>query len=208
MAAGKVDQLAVRFHTGIAAGGHVGIIGPHQLHARQVSVLQFFEIGLPAIVFVQIIVDHLSTEYLAERGIGRIAWIRHQHLVSRIDKGESDMQYTFLAAYQGLHLTGGVYLHAVPSVVEVCHSLPQFHRTHRGLVAVGRRVMSHLAEFVDGLGRRRLVGAAYRKTYDILSFSIESCHFLEFPTEVIFLYRVQAAGWFNVVHILRLFVVL
>ena len=42
------DQLFVEFHAGVGACRHVRVVGPHQLDVRQVQLLQFLEVRLPA----------------------------------------------------------------------------------------------------------------------------------------------------------------
>ena len=111
----------------------------------QVHLFQSIEIGLPPVVLQQIVVDDFCSEDFAERSVSGVAGIRHQHLFSGIDKGESDMQNTLLASNQWKYLVLGIQLHLVPPLVEVCHCLAQFVGSHRWLVTVGIGVVCHFA---------------------------------------------------------------
>ena len=67
MAACKVYQLFIQFHRGVRSGRHIGIVGPHNLDAAQVHLLQFIKIGLPMVVFAQMCIrDRGWIDYLAK----------------------------------------------------------------------------------------------------------------------------------------------
>ncbi len=179
-------QTLVGLHAGRSACRHVGIVGPHQPYTRKVHLLQLVEIGLPAVLRTQVVVHNLRAENLAERGIGGIARIGHQHLVARIDESQRDMQDAFLRAYQRQHLLRGVEIYIVKTLVEACHSLTQLRRAHRWLIAVGIGLAGHLAQLFYGLLRRRHVGAADSQAYDVFALGIKLSHLLQLPAEVIF----------------------
>ena len=179
-------QALVGLHACCAAGGHVGIVGPHQLDAAQVHLLQRVEVGLPAVVLHQVVVHDLGTENFAERRVGGIAWIGHEYLLAGVDEGQRGVQDALLAADERLYLGLRVQLHAVPAQVEVGHGLAQFGRSHRGLIAVGIRVVRHAAQLFDGLWRRRHVGTADGQTDDVAALCIELGHFLQLPAEIVF----------------------
>ena len=194
MLLGEGHQLFVSLAAGIASSGHVGIVGPHQFHAAQVHALQFLEVGLPAVIFAQVVVYHLGTQYLAQRGVGGVARVGHQYLLAGVDKGERHMQDAFLRPDERLDLRLRIEGHAIPPLVEVCHRLTQFGRTHGGLVTVGIGIVGHFAEFLDGLLGWGHVGTADSETDDVFALGIELCHFLEFAAEIVFADFLQAVS--------------
>ena len=147
---GKLHQSLVGFHTGTSACRHIGIVGPHQLHLREIHLLQLVEIRLPTVVLTQIVVYDFGTQNLAERCVGGIAGIGHQHLVARVYKGQGYMQYTLFRTNQRQYLSLPVELHVVPTLVEVSHGLAQFRCTYCYLIAVCIGQLSHLAQLFDG----------------------------------------------------------
>ena len=64
MLLGKLHQSLVGLHLGSATSRHIGIIGPHELHLREVHLLQLVEVGLPAIILAQVIVHDIGTQNL------------------------------------------------------------------------------------------------------------------------------------------------
>ena len=59
MRLGKLHQTLIGLTTGTTSCRHVGIVGPHELHLREIHLLQFVEVGLPTVVLTQIIVHDL-----------------------------------------------------------------------------------------------------------------------------------------------------
>ena len=118
LAAGKVDQALIQLGRGIGTGGHVGIVGPHELHTAEVHTLQLLEVGHPSILLLEVVVHHLGTEQTAQRGVGGVARIRHEHLFARVHESQRHVQYTLLGANEWLYLALGVELHAVPTLIK------------------------------------------------------------------------------------------
>ena len=203
----EVHQSLVGLHQRRSSCRHVRVVGPHEFHPREVHCLQLLEVRLPLLVLAQVVVHHLSTENLAQRGVCGISRVRHQHLVAGVYEGESGVQYALLGAYERLNLRCGVESDAVETLVEARHGLSQLGCSHRGLVAVCRRLLRHLAQAVDGLLRRRHVGAAYGEAYDVLALGVHLRHLLQFTAEIVFLHQRQAFCWLdvNVLHILQVF---
>ena len=195
---GKGNQPLVGLHACRTACGHIGIVGPHQLYAREVHLLKSFKVGLPSVVLQKIVVNHLRTEDFRKRSIGGIAGIGNQHFVAGIDKGQRGVENTFFGTNQGLNLSIGVQFHAIPFLIECGHGLTQFGCSHGGLVAVGIGIGCHLAEFVDGALRGRHVGTADGKTDNVETLGVELSHFFKFAAEVVFLYERQPLGWLDV----------
>ena len=147
----EAHQTLVGLAAGAATCRHVGIVGPHQFHTREVHPLQFVEVGLPTVVLAQVVVHNLRTENLRERRVSGIAGIGHQHLVAGIDEGQRDVQDALLRADERQNLGFRVEVDVVPALVESGHRRAQLGRTHRGLVAVGCWVVGHLAELFNRL---------------------------------------------------------
>ena len=67
------------------------------------------------------------------------------------------------------------------------------------------------AQHIDGLLRRRQVGAADSQADDVLALCIHLCHLLQLPAEVVFADARQAVGrlylklWILLLHILLIF---
>ena len=192
---GKAHQPLVGLAACPSTRRHIGIVGPHQLHARQVHALQLLKIRLPTVILAQVVVDNLRTEDFRQRRICRISGIRHQHLVARIHESQRDMQDTLLRTYQRQHLGLRVKVNIIPTLVECRHGLTQLRRTHRRLISVCSWLSCHLTQFLDGLLRWWHVRTANGQTDNVLAFGIELCHFFQFSTEVVFLYQAQPVGW-------------
>ena len=154
MSLGKSHQSLKSFTACIASCRHIGIVHPQQFHPREVHLFQCFKVGLPAIVLPQIIVHNLCTENLAQTGIGRIPRIGHQHLITRVHKGQRCMQNTLLTAYQRLDFCLRIQRHTIPTLIESSHSLAQFRRPNSWLIAMSIRPTRHLAKLIYGLFRR------------------------------------------------------
>ena len=184
----KRHQSFVSLTTCIATCRHIGIVGPHQFHMRQVHLLQFVEIGLPTVIFTEIIVHNLCAQYLTQRRVCGITRIGHEHLITRIDESQRHVQDAFLATDKRLYLCCRVQVHIIPTFVEVCHRLTQFGCSHRGLITMRIRLMSHLAKFLYGLWRRGHIRTAYCQTDNISAFCIQLCNLFQFTTEIVFLY--------------------
>ena len=90
-----IDKLAEVASQPSSHGWHVRVVGPHKFYSFEVHLFQSVEVRLPSVVFREVIIDDLLSEYLAQRGVSGIAWIWHQHLVARIAEGESDVEYAF-----------------------------------------------------------------------------------------------------------------
>ena len=98
------------------------------------------------------------------------------------------MQDALLGTNQRQHLALGIQIDIVPTLVKTGHSLAQLRCTLCGLIAMGTRLMSHLAQFVDGLLRGWHIGTANGQTDNILALGIHLCHLFQFATEVVLLY--------------------
>ena len=58
MILGKLHQTLIGLTLGTTTRRHVGIVGPHEFHLREIHLLQFLEVRLPTIVLTQIVVQH------------------------------------------------------------------------------------------------------------------------------------------------------
>ena len=188
MPAGKVDQPDIGLPAGVTAGRHVRIIRPHQADTAQIHPLQCVEIGLPSPFLPQVVGHDLCSEQPGEGCVGGITGIRDKHLFAGIDKGQGDVQDTFLRSDKRLYLGQRIHLHAIPVFIEVGHRPAQFGCAHGGLIAMPCRLPGDLAELVNGLLRGRLVGTADSQGDDVLSFRIQFCHFFQFAREVVLLH--------------------
>ena len=66
VAQGEIYQFFVRLAPGVGTRRHVGIVGPHDFHARQVHFFQGFEVRLPAVFGQQVIIGDSLAEDFAE----------------------------------------------------------------------------------------------------------------------------------------------
>ena len=196
----KLHQMLIGLLLCWSSCGHIRIVGPHQLHSAEVHLFQCFKVGLPSVLWQQVIVDHLGSQQIAQTCIGGISGIGNQNLFAWVYEGECHMQDALLAAYQRLYLTIGIQCHVIPSLIESGHSLTQFGCAHCGLIAVHIWSACLLTQHLYSLLGRRHVGTAYGQRDDILSFGIESGHFLAFAAEVIFVYRGQALCWLHIIY--------
>ena len=176
----KLHQPLVSLTLCPSACRHIGIVGPHQFHTRQVHLLQCLEIRLPAVILAQVVVHDVGTENLRQRCIGGIAGVGYQHLVAGVDESQRHMEDALLGADERLHLRLRVDCDTIPPLVKVSHGLSQLRRTHRGLIAVGIGLRSHLAELVYRLFRRRHVRTTDGKADDVLPLSVQLCYLFQF----------------------------
>ena len=170
---------------------HVGIVRPQQPTLQRLTAQQFLqlvEVGLPAVVLLQIVIDDIGSQQFRERGVGGITRIGHQHRVAGIDERQRDMQDALLGTYQRQQLALVVEVNIVPTLVESCHRLTQFGSSLRGLIAVGIGLASHLTELLDGLLRRRHIGTSNGKADDVLTLGIQLCHLFQLTAEIVFLH--------------------
>ena len=184
---GESHEFLKGLHPCIATCRHVRIVGPHHLHVCEIHTLELIEVGLPSVVFTEVIVDDLCTEDLVHCCISRITRIRDKHLVTGVAESKRDVHDTFLRTNDRLNLRHGVYFHAISTLVEACHSLVELRQSARRLIAVCIGVVSHLTELVNGLLRRRHVGRADGEGDDVLTLGIEFCYFFQFTAEIVFL---------------------
>ena len=91
MLLGERHKTLVGLATGVAACRHVRIVGPHELHVGEVHLFQLVKVGLPTVVFAQVIIDDLCTENLAQRCVGGVAGVGHQHFLAWVDKRQGYM---------------------------------------------------------------------------------------------------------------------
>ena len=192
---GERHNLLIEFASGTSASGHVGIVCPHEFHPRQVHCLQLLKVRLPAVALQEVVVHNLLTQNLAQRSVGGVARIRHQHLVARVAQGEGYVQDALLAADEGLNLSGRVEFHPIPTLVESCHRLSQFWDSHRGLIAVGIGLLGILAEHVNRLCTGWHVGRPDGKRDDVLALGIKFGHFLQFSRKVILAHKRESVCW-------------
>ena len=154
VAAGKVHQLFEDILPGRGSRGHVGIIGPHDLYAREVQLPEGLEVRVPAVGLHQVVGDDPGLAQAGGRCVGGIAGIGHQHPVAGIQKGQRQQKDALFGAHQGLNLGGGVQVHAVPRAVPVGHGFAKLRKAGVSLVAVVAGVAGAAAEGLHGLVRR------------------------------------------------------
>ena len=190
----EVHQFFVGFATRVGTRGHVRIIAPKDFHARQVHLFQGIEIRLPSVFGQQVVVGDLLPEQFAERGVGGIAGVGHQHPVAGIGEGERHVQDAFLGADERLDFAVRVQVHAVPAFVECGHGAAQFRDAHGGLVAMRVGLVCFFTQCLDGLRRRGHVGASDSQADDVLAFRVHASHFFELHREVVFFHGGQPVG--------------
>ena len=88
---GKAHQSFVGLHLCLTTRGHIGIVCPHQFYAREVHLLKLLEVGLPTVALQQVVVYNPCPKQLAQRGVGGITRVGHQHTIARVYEGESDV---------------------------------------------------------------------------------------------------------------------
>ena len=108
VAAGEIHQFLVGLSARGGSGRHVGIVAPEEFHSFEVHVLQFLKVRLPVVLGSEIIVHHLAAEEAGERGVGRIAGIRDEHLLAGIDEGEGGVENALFGADERLDFSLGV----------------------------------------------------------------------------------------------------
>ncbi len=135
---------------------------------------------MPTVFGLQVIIGDLLAEDFAERRVGGVSRIGHQHAVARIGQGQRDVEYAFLGADKRLYFAGRVQIHVVPPFVEIGHGPAQFGDARCGLVAVCVCMSGFFAQRFYGLGRRGHVRTSDSQADNVLTFGVHACHFFEF----------------------------
>ena len=190
----EIDQFPVELHARIGAGRHIGIIGPHQLDARQVHLLQGLEIGLPAESLFQLIRNDFGLDQLADRRVGRITRIGHQYAIARIQESERDVKDSLLGADQRLDLALGIQFHLIPGLVPVRERLAQFRNADVWLVAMLVGLAGMLAQGVDCLVGRWQVRAADAQINDVLAGRVHLGDLFQLLGKIVFLNGADPIG--------------
>ncbi len=100
MTSAEIHYPLQKFGSGLSAGGHVGIVDPHQFYAFERHFFELVEVGKPAVFLGEIVVEHFGLRQTAHRRVGGISRIGHKHAVARIEQSKRDMEYSLLASYQ------------------------------------------------------------------------------------------------------------
>ena len=200
MSSAEIHQSGIQVLRRRSACRHVRIVGPHDLDSAQVHLLQSIEIRLPAVFFAEVICHNLRLDQFRRRRVCRITRIRHQNLVSLVQKSQGDQQYGFLGADQRLYFCLRVELYSIPAGIPLGESLAQLRQADIALVGVAAGLEGRGAEGADGLLRRHPVWRADAEIDDrllacSLTRSIHGCDLLELAREVIFLDRFGPVCW-------------
>ena len=172
----EIDQFLEEFPGPIAAGGHVRVVHPHELDIFQVLLLQFLEVGPPIVLFAQSVTHRNRFHQVGHRGIGRVARIREEDLVARVQKGHGYVEDPFFGTHQGQYLALGIQIDPVMGLVEFRNGLPQLRDALVALVAVYIRILHG----PDDLVRRVQVRTAYAQVDDGLSLLGQGPDFSQF----------------------------
>ena len=200
--AGEGYQLLEHIPACRCSGGHVGIVGPHELDPAEVHGLQLVEVRVPAVLFQKVVLHHLRFAHEGSRCVGGIARVGNQHLVTLVEEREGEKQDAFLGTHERLDLTGGVQLHAIPALVPGGNGMTEFGDAHIALIAVYTGAVRALGQGLNGLGRRRAVGRADTQVDDrVLTPGDTLCRkasdFLVLNGEVVLLYGERSFCWFD-----------
>ena len=98
----EIHEPLVQLRCGTAPGRHIGIVGPHYLHPFEVHSFQGFEVRMPAIVLLQVVGQDFRSHEPGCGGVGRIARVRNEHLVTLVDECEADEENALLGAEKRL----------------------------------------------------------------------------------------------------------
>ena len=195
----KSHQLLEQFRRGVRAGRHIGIVDPHQLHTAQIPFLQRLKVGLPPLLFQQVILHHLCPQQLRHRAIGGITGVGHQYRISEVEEGHRDMQDTLFRADQRQHL-GSCQLHSVDTVIPLSVGSPQLRDTGIGLVGMHIGSLHCFTECLDGLLRWHPVRGSHRQADHIPPFGIHACYLGQLYREIILFNCFDMCCRFNHLH--------
>ena len=138
----------------------MGIIDPHELDARKVASFEGFEIGLPVTFLAEVVGQDTGFRQPGGRGVGRIARVRHEHAVARVEEGQGDEQDALFRAHQRLDFARGVQADAIVTAVPGCERFPQGVEADIALVGVDIGPPCAFRQGVyGGLGRHSVGGA-------------------------------------------------
>ena len=101
----KANKTFVGSSASVTASRHVWIVRPHQFYLAEVHRLQLLKIRLPAIILLQVVVDNLLSENLAEGCICGISGIWHKYFVTRIAESKGDMKNALLRTNEGKYFS-------------------------------------------------------------------------------------------------------
>ena len=109
MVVGKAHSPLKQGGRGRGTRGHMRVIEPHDLDGMLVHQIRHsFPVGLPAIIFLEGVLQHVGSHEFAHRAVGRVAQFGHQHPVILVQKRHRDMRDSFFGADQGQNLGIGV----------------------------------------------------------------------------------------------------
>ena len=161
MLEGEIHKTLIKLRSGLGTGGHVGIVDPHQLGLGKVHIFELVEVRQPSVFLLQIVLLDLPSDKVDRRRIGRIAGVRNQDNVARIDEGKADKEDSLLGADERLYSSVGIEGHAVVTGVPVCESLAKHGQTLVVLVLVTVGSLSDLSQGVNCCLGRHSVRSTY-----------------------------------------------
>ena len=189
---GKGHQFLEHIPPGGGAGGHVGVVHPHELDTGKVHSFQLRKVRIPSAFLREVVFHQLCLAHAGGRCVCRVAGVRHQHFVAGIKEGQRQQEDALLGAGERLDFRGGVQGHAVPLLVPIDHGLPEFRYAGIALIAVHAVFAGAAAEGLHGLRGRRPVRRSDAQVYHRVQslrrpFPVERGNFPVLAGKIIFL---------------------
>ena len=197
---GKLDKAFEETRCGSGAGGHVGIVQEHHLHAAEIALFESLEVGHPAVFFRQeVVVDHTAGQFDG-RCVGGVSGVGHQHLVAGVDVCLTQVAEPLFRTVEGQDFGGRVERDAVSGGVPVGNRLQEHLFAFVVGISVNVSILGSLIEGFNHGGVRGQVGAADTEVDDVVSGTAHGVDLSQFFRKVVFLDLAEPVGHFDLCH--------
>ena len=142
------------------AGGVVGVVEVHELRAPGHLLVDGGQVGDEAMLGLQRHQHRLRARQPRPARVHRIAGIRGQGVVARVQEGQVEVEDRLLGADRGHDLALGVQAHVEAPLIEVAHGGAEVLAPTVARVAMGLGLADGLLHRLDDQRRRRPVGVA------------------------------------------------
>ena len=183
----KLHRTLKKLDGSLGTGRHIGVVHNHQLNTGGVDSV---EVGQPAVLVIEVILNNLATREGNCRAVGGVARVGNQHLVALINVCHADMHQTLLRTNQGENLVQTVELHIVVFLVPLSKCLAQDGSTSIRLVGVGGGLCSLLSQLCNHNGVGRAIGTTDTEVNHVVTLSTQLVNLTILLREVVLAYSI------------------
>ena len=95
------NKLGQKLGVNCCSSWHMWTIDPHQSNLCTVNAFKLLKVWLPMVIFLEIVKYCFSFYQSRDRGIGWVARIGHQYLVTRVEECHRNVHNPFFGSQQG-----------------------------------------------------------------------------------------------------------